>query len=88
MASGELGASAAAAAAPGGTKLWSYSTGYRIDHSSPALSPDGKVLYIGPSNPHVDIPAIAIETASGTNLWNFTAPAGDTSSGSSPTVSL
>lgn len=75
------------------TKLWSFSTGYLIDHSPRpslrALSPDGKPLYIGgPETNQIDDVAMAIDTGNGTQVWDLD-PLGvwGESSGSSPALS-
>eukprot|EP00947_MAST-08B_sp_MAST-8B-sp1_P003529 g3529.t1 len=47
-------------------KLWSYKTGDRV-YSSPALSPDGKVVYVGST----DKSLYAINAADGSKLWSY-----------------
>ena len=49
-----------------GTKIWSFQTGNSV-WSSPALSNDGKVLYVGSNDNNV----YAINALDGTELWNF-----------------
>eukprot|EP00947_MAST-08B_sp_MAST-8B-sp1_P005962 g5962.t1 len=48
------------------TKLWSYETGDEVD-SSPVLSPDGKVVYVGSD----DYSLYAINATDGSKLWSY-----------------
>ena len=50
----------------GGTKRWSFVTGDDVD-SSPALSPDGSMLYVGSRDNHL----YAVDAASGKKKWSF-----------------
>eukprot|EP00729_Bicosta_minor_P031462 gene31462-biopygen6930 len=52
-------------------KLWNFTTGNGV-YSSPALSSDGKVVYVGSS----DIYLYAINTVDGSKSWSFATYAG------------
>jgi outer membrane protein assembly factor BamB len=52
-----------------GTQLWNFTTPTGV-YSSPTLSSDDKVVYVGSDDGHL----YAVNAVSGTQLWNFTPP--------------
>merc|ERR1711957_152175 len=60
--------------------LWEFAAGGMVASSSPALSPDGKVLFVGSD----DFKIYALRTEDGFKLWEFATGGKATSS---PTVS-
>merc|ERR1712166_912037 len=62
-----------------GSKIWSFATGKYVD-SSPALSIDGKVVYVGST----DTSLYAVNASTGSKIWSFATRG---SVGSSPTLS-
>ena len=61
-----------------GTQKWVFTTGAEIDFSSPSISADGNVIYIGST----DTNFYAINTSNGMNRWIFPAESEVESSGS------
>merc|ERR1711957_277214 len=47
--------------------LWEFAAGGMVASSSPALSPDGKVLFVGSD----DFKVYALRTKDGSKLWEF-----------------
>merc|ERR1712195_451123 len=62
-----------------GSKIWSFATGKYVD-SSPALSIDGKVVYVGSD----DNSLYAVNASTGSKIWSFATRG---AVGSSPTLS-
>lgn len=57
--------------AAAGTLIWRFQTGGFIDTSSPSLSADGSIVYIGSYDKQV----WALYTATGAVAWNYTTQA-------------
>ncbi len=66
---------------PTGSVKWTYPTGYTIQ-SSPAMSPDGKTVYVGSCDAYLH----AVDTETGTAVWKTTVPLVPASTSSSPAV--
>merc|ERR1712195_457184 len=62
-----------------GSKIWSFATGKYVD-SSPALSSDGKVVYVGSGDHNL----YAVNASTGSKIWSFATGDGVNSS---PTLS-